>query len=67
MSVDIDKDLLQYGKMVYNAECVCADAAHLPFREQSFDSIVSIETLEHIRNKKLFSVTLNYVLKREEI
>jgi len=64
VSVDIDKDVLQYGKMVYNAECMCADATHLPFREQSFDSIVSIETLEHIRNQKAFLSNIKLCLKK---
>ena len=30
ISVDIDKDVLKYGRIVYNADCVCADATHLP-------------------------------------
>ncbi|OYT30786.1 MAG: hypothetical protein B6U94_05365 [Thermofilum sp. ex4484_79] len=37
--------------------CVCADAQHLPFREQCFDTVVSIETLEHIKSQRLFSIT----------
>lgn len=58
VSVDIDRSLLKYGKLVYNADCVCADTMHLPFREQCFDSIISLETLEHVKNEKEFLVNI---------
>jgi hypothetical protein len=32
VSVDIDRDAIKYGRMIYGTECMCADAAHLPFR-----------------------------------
>lgn len=64
ISVDVDKDLLKYGKIVYNASCVCADAAHLPFREQCFDSVMSIETIEHIRNQEVFLKNIKFCLKQ---
>jgi len=47
VSVDIDKDVLKYGRIVYDADCVRADATHLPFRKHAFDTIVSLETMEH--------------------
>ena len=31
---------------------MCADATHLPFRSHVFDSIVSLETLEHSCTKE---------------
>ena len=64
ISVDVDKDLLKYGKIVYNALCVCADATHLPFREQCFDSVISIETIEHIRNQEAFLKDIKSCLKQ---
>ena len=45
VSVDRDEDLLQYGRKVFNAECILADVINLPFREKIFDSIVSLELL----------------------
>lgn len=66
ISVDVNKDLLKYGKIVYNASsCVCADAKHLPFREQCFDSVISIETIEHIRDQKEFLQNIKSCLKRK--
>jgi len=65
ISVDIDEDLLRYGKLVYNADSLCADAAYLPFREMTFDSIVSIETLEHIKDGRALLNNIKYCLKGE--
>ncbi|MEM3464922.1 MAG: class I SAM-dependent methyltransferase [Nitrososphaerota archaeon] len=64
VSVDVDEDLLRYGKLLYGADCVLADAMHLPFRYESFDSIVSIETIEHLENPRLFLDNIKFCLKR---
>jgi len=65
ISVDIDRDVLRYGRIVYDADYVCADATHLPFRKQAFDSVVSLETLEHIRrDQKAFLDNIKGSLKK---
>ncbi|MEM0235484.1 methyltransferase domain-containing protein [Thermofilum sp.] len=64
-SVDLDADLLRYGRMIYGVDCVCADATHLPFRDKCFDSVVSLETLEHIEDQKAFLGNIKRVLKDE--
>ena len=64
VSLDIDKDALKYGRIVYDADCVCADATHLPFRRHIFDSIVSLETLEHVRDQRLFIENVKGSLKK---
>jgi len=64
VSVDIDYDVLKYGRIVYDADCVCADATHLPFRRHAFDSIVSLETLEHVRDQRLFLKNVKDSLKK---
>ncbi len=53
-----------YGRIVYDADCVCADAAHLPFRDHVFDSVVSLETLEHIRDQRAFLDNVKGILKK---
>jgi len=65
VSVDLDKDALKYGKVVYGVDCVLADATHLPFR-RCFDSVVSIETLEHIKDQEAFLENIKLVLKERE-
>ncbi len=67
ISVDINRDLLIYGKIVYNADCVCAEATHLPFRRDIFDSVVSIETLEHLKNPDEFMTSIKACLKDGEL
>jgi SAM-dependent methyltransferase len=64
VSVDIDKDVLKYGNLVYNIDCVCADATHLPFRKNIFTSIVSLETIEHIRDQMSFLDNIKCSLKQ---
>jgi len=43
---------------------VCADATHLPFKERCFDTVVSLETLEHIKDQKTFLNNIKVCLKR---
>jgi SAM-dependent methyltransferase len=64
VSVDIDRDVLRYGRIVYDADCVCADATHLPFRKHVFDSVVSLETLEHVRDQMAFLDNVKDNLKK---
>jgi len=64
VSVDLDKDVLKYGKIVYNTDCVCADATYLPFRKNIFTSIVSLETIEHIRDQMSFLDNIKCSLKQ---
>jgi len=64
VSVDMDCDVLRYGRIVYGADCVCADATHLPFRKHVFDSVVSLETLEHIRDQRAFLNNVKDSLKK---
>ena len=43
---------------------VCADATHLPFKERCFDTVVSLETLEHIKDQRAFLYNIKVCLKR---
>jgi len=65
VGVDINKDLLKYGRIVYDVSCVCADAEILPFRKESFDSIVSLETLEHLMNGERFIENIKTLLRKK--
>ncbi len=67
ISVYSDMDALQYGRIVYGSIGMCADAIHLPFRKQCFDTVVSGETLEHIKDQKVFLDNIKHALKREGV
>ena len=40
----------EHNKRAYHLELICADAHFLPFREQSFSSIILISLLEHLKS-----------------
>jgi 2-polyprenyl-3-methyl-5-hydroxy-6-metoxy-1,4-benzoquinol methylase len=49
VGLDIDIDLLRYGKSLYNVDgLILADARFLPFKQQTFDSIICLELIEHL-------------------
>ena len=50
IAADVDIEPLMYGKKVYdmNVELVRCNATSLPFRNETIDCVVSLETLEHI-------------------
>ena len=50
VAVDISEDALSYGKRTYDKSIrfVAADAACLPMRDESFDTVVCIEAIEHV-------------------
>jgi len=63
VSMDIEIELLEYGKRVFKIEAVEADALNLPFRNKSFDTVVTLETIEHLSNPKKFIKQIRRVLK----
>jgi len=67
VSADLNITALLYGKAVFrpkkNMEAICCDAGYLPFRNASFDTIVSIETLEHLQDPSLFLREIKRVMK----
>lgn len=66
VSADLNITALLYGKAVFrsrNRETICCDARYLPFRNASFDTIVTIETMEHLQDSFLFLREINRVVK----
>jgi len=50
--VNVDLDLASL-KNIPSIECVCADAHHLPFRQNSFDVVLAVSCLEHLQDLDL--------------
>lgn len=66
VGVDISKKALSIAKKHYcKAEFVLADAIRLPFRENVFDTVISFETIEHIKNYLKFLSETQRVLKED--
>lgn len=64
INVDIDEDLLLFGAKVYGATGIVADATQLPFIEEYFDTVVSLETLEHIKDRDRFISNIKSSLRK---
>lgn len=64
IGIDINKDLLNLAKQEYpNAQLTRADIFNLPFKDNSFDTIVSIYVLEHLANLPVVLREVNRVLR----
>ncbi len=68
-AVDIATDAIEYGKKRYanpSIEFVCADA--MAYTDQHlYDTIVSLETIEHLKDPKSFIKKLTSLLKKDGI
>jgi SAM-dependent methyltransferase len=65
---DISFDAIDYASKRYQRErlhFVLADATKMPFRDDSFDFIVSFETIEHIEQPETFLSECARVLRKE--
>ena len=65
IGVDYDQEPLEVAQELWNFRCfIRGDALSLPFRNNSFESIVSFETIEHVANGKGFLEEMHRILKR---
>lgn len=65
VGVDINmKDLQLAGQKKKYKKLVWADACHLPFKNNSFQTIISISTLEHIKDVEKVFAEVKRVLKK---
>lgn len=64
--VDYYKDAVEFGRKSYpKIKFKFADAHKLPFKNESFDLITCIETLEHLENPKGAISEINRCLKKK--
>lgn len=65
VGIDIDpNELILAGQKKKYKKLVWADACHLPFKKNSFQTIISISTLEHIKNVDKVLAEVKRVLKK---
>jgi len=67
---DVSPEAVSYAVRYYKdekTEFVCADATRLPFINNSFDCVVSFETIEHIKEYERFLSECRRVLKKEGV
>lgn len=70
IGVDVSREALIYANQHYgnhhNIGFVLSDACHLPFRDNTFDVVVSFETIEHLHYPEIFLQRIACVLKMNE-
>ena len=64
---DALKDARKWNKGKARVEFILSDAEALPFADNSFDVIVSLETIEHLRDTDKFLLECRRVLRKEGI
>jgi len=70
IGVDISAEAINYAKRHYSREMLFfieSNATMLPFNNNSFDVIISFETIEHIKEYENFIQEVSRVLKNEGI
>ena len=68
--IDLNKEAVMEASRKYfnvNLEFVHGDVAAMPFADNSFDRVVSFETIEHIPDQKKFLSEVRRVLKPEGV
>lgn len=66
--LDLDEDAIEHARQRYRADNLsfdCGDATRLPYERDSFDVVVSFETLEHLEAQDALLAELRRVLRPE--
>lgn len=66
VGIDFSKSMIKQSKILLSkhnlsANLVIGDACYLPFKDSSFNSIISLATLHHIPSKRMRIVSLNEI------
>lgn len=68
VGIDIDQKTIEYAKKRYkkkNLIFIKGSAENLPLQEKAFDLVVSLETIEHLKNQHLFLKEIKRVLRKD--
>lgn len=66
VGIDLSKKAIEFAKNYYNfsnGDFIIADCINLPFKEHSFDVVVSFEVIEHLTCHRKFLIETRKVLK----
>lgn len=62
IGVDLDDASVEHAKARYGLDFQSADVTRLPFEDESFDLVVSFETIEHVKDPEAMLAELRRVL-----
>jgi len=66
--VDIDPDAVKYANEQYgdkNIEFMTGEATKIPLEDNSIDVVITFETIEHVKNYRLFLTEIDRILKKD--
>jgi len=63
LGVDISSETCEHARRKYGIETLTADAQRLPLPDETFDVVVSFETIEHLPNPHQFLQECNRILR----
>jgi len=64
IGADYDNQAISVAKIICNqGRFLVADALNLPFTDESFDAVVSFETIEHVLDGSRFFIEMHRILK----
>jgi len=55
VGLDISKDAIRIAKKYKHIHWVIGDATSLPFKDESFDAVISLQVIEHIKKRKVLT------------
>lgn len=67
VGVDVDRETIKKKDINTNTEFIVSDATNLPFRNKSFDTVVSIENIEHVQDQVKYIREVNRILKNNGV
>ncbi len=65
VGVDVDPNSVEHARAKYGVNAVTGSADCLPFTDNSFDSVVSFETIEHLQSPQRFVAEVARVLRND--
>jgi len=66
VGLDISKDALREARKYKHIHWILGDGTSLPFKDESFDAVISLQVIEHIKKREVFAYLneIKRVLKR---
>ena len=68
IGIDLEENYIRYARLKYklgNLKYIISDAMNIPLLSNSVDFVISMHTIEHLRNDILFLEEISRILKRE--
>ena len=58
VGLDISKDALREARKYEHIHWILGDGTSLPFKDESFDAVISLQMIEHIKKREVFAYSM---------